>query len=78
MTGAWALVMLFDYAHGIDFEAEGLEQQRSMFVLFDAHLARRFAQCLLDPAHPLDFRRYSKALNPRRQHYDFSLLPLLQ
>jgi len=78
MTGAWALVMLFDYAHGVDFEAQGLEQQRPMFVLFDARLAQRFAQRLLDPAHPLDFRPYSKALNPRRQHYDFSLLPLLQ
>lgn len=78
MTGAWALVMLFDHAHGVDFDTEGLEQEQPMFVLFDARLAQRLAQRLLDPAHPLDYRRYSKALNPQRQHYDFSLLPLLQ
>ena len=33
LTGAWALVMLYDHAHGSDFATEGLEQVRPMFAL---------------------------------------------
>ena len=31
MAGAWALVMLYDYAHGVDFASEGLELRTSIF-----------------------------------------------
>ena len=42
ITGAWAVVMLYDYPHGRDFKDEGLELDRTMFTLFDAASAERF------------------------------------
>lgn len=72
LAGAWALVMLYDHSRGIDFASEGLEQQRSLFVLFDAELARRFEQRMEQPATAIDFRRFSKALNPQLKRYSFN------
>ncbi|SCK22500.1 ABC transporter substrate-binding protein [Vogesella sp. LIG4] len=79
IAGAWSLVMLYDYDRGIDFAPDGLEQDRSMFTLFDATSAERFMRDYgnLDFSH-VDFRRYSKALNPRLKHYDFSFKQLLK
>lgn len=79
IAGAWALVMLYDYQHGIDFASEGLELDRSMFTLFDAAAAERFLRYYgeLDFAR-VDFRRYSKALNPKLKRYDFSFRQLLK
>ena len=78
MAGAWALVMLFDHSRGIDFASEGLEQERSLFVLFDAELARRFEQ-RVDRATPaIDFRRFSKALNPQLRRYGFDAVHWLR
>lgn len=78
ITGAWALVMLYDYDRGRDFASEGLEQERPLFTRFDAALARRYLQRYSDADFSsIDFTRHSKALNPALRRYDFSLLPLL-
>ena len=77
MAGAWSLVMLYDYAHGRDFKSEGLELERSMFVLFDAATVDRFEQRFSASKKPLDFRRYSKALNPGVGAYSFEIDKLL-
>jgi ABC-type sugar transport system substrate-binding protein len=77
MAGAWALVMIYDHAHGHDFASEGLELDRPMFVLFDPALARRYLARFADGVPPLDFRPRSKALNPRRERYDFDFATLL-
>jgi hypothetical protein len=42
IAGAFGLVMLYDYHHGKDFKEEGLELDRSMFILFSKDDARRF------------------------------------
>jgi uncharacterized protein YigA (DUF484 family) len=42
IAGAYALVMLYDYHNGHDFADEGMELERSMFVLFSADDAKRF------------------------------------
>ena len=34
ITGAWTLVMIYDYHHGRDFADEGLELERPMFAEF--------------------------------------------
>jgi ABC-type sugar transport system substrate-binding protein len=78
MAGAWALVMLYDYAHGHDFADEGLEQVVPMFTLFDALLASRFKERFGGTAGPLDFRRYIKVLNPRVKQYGFEFEHLLR
>lgn len=75
MTGAWALVMLYDYHHGHDFAVEeGLELERPLFILFSPERARAFLQ---GHWRQLDYRRFSKALNPEIQRYEFGLDPLL-
>lgn len=72
LLGAWALVMLFDYAHGIDFVSEGLEQVRPMFVSLDASSALQFRQTIVEGRVPLNFRQFSKHFNPKLTKYDFN------
>jgi ABC-type sugar transport system substrate-binding protein len=78
MNGAWAAVMVYDYAHGHDFADEGLELDRPMFTLFDAARARTFLERFGEKLDRIDFRRYSKALNPRLKRYDFDFGQLLR
>lgn len=78
ITGAFGLVMLYDYHHGKDFADEGLEQNRSMFILFTPEEARRF-QLLFGAQNfdKVDFKKFSKFLNPALKKYDFSFRQLL-
>ena len=78
ITGAWALVLIYDYAHGRDFKDEGLEFDRTMFTLFDANKAERFNTLYGEDFSRIDFRRYSKALNPALKSYDFDFGQLLK
>jgi hypothetical protein len=80
IAGAWSLVMLYDYHHGRDFAAEeGLEVDQSMFVLFTPSLADRFLERYGDMRFErVDFRRFSKVLNPKLKRYDFSFGQLLR
>jgi len=78
ITGAWALVMLYDYHRGRDFADEGLELQRSMFAEFNAQLADRYLQRFGSGIKGVDFRRFSKALNPKLKRYDFGFAQLLE
>lgn len=79
MAGAWALVMIHDHAKGRDFApSEGLELVVPMFILFTPPLAERFMQRFADDHKGLDFRRYSRVLNPRLSHYEFDVGDLLR
>lgn len=78
IAGAWSLVMIYDYHHGRDFADEGLELDRSMFALFDAALADVFLARFGERYDSLDFRRYSKVLNPRLRRYEFGFAQLLR
>ncbi len=80
ITGAWAVVMLYDYANGRDFAGEeGLELDQSMFTLFSRAEADTFLTRYGDMRFDqVDFRRYSKVLNPKLKRYDFNFLQLLQ
>lgn len=78
ITGAWSLVMLYDYHHGRDFADEGLALERPMFTLFDAALADVFLARFGERLDTLDFRRYSKALQPGLKRYDFGFAQLLR
>lgn len=77
ITGAWALVMIYDYHHGRDFKSEGLELERSMFAQFDRRLAERYLARFGDGFSGVDFRRYSKAYNPKVRRYEFGFAQLL-
>lgn len=78
ITGAWALVMIHDHHHGHDFADEGLVLQRSMFTLFSARSADVFAARFGAGASPIDYRRYSKVLNPQVRRYEFGFETLLR
>lgn len=76
MQGAWALVLLHDYHHGVDFAAdEGLVMEREMFTLFDRQAALRL---LAAPGARLAYEPYSKVLDPSLQRYDFHFDTVLE
>jgi ABC-type sugar transport system substrate-binding protein len=77
ITGAWALVMLYDYHHGRDFADEGLELQRPMFAEFTPQLADRYIERFSGGFDSVDFGRYSKVKNPQLKRYDFGFAQLL-
>ena|SRR5688572_15107445 len=77
VTGAWAVVMLHDYARGVDFADEGLELDRPMFALFDPALAERYL-AFGEDFTKIDFRRHSKVLNKSLKRYNFEFGQLLR
>lgn len=78
IAGAWSLVMIYDYHHGRDFADEGLQLERNMFVLFDPVLADVFESRFGDKYSSIDFRAYSKKLNPKLTKYEFGFAQLLK
>ncbi len=79
VAGAFGLVMLYDYHHGRDFVDEGMELERSMFILFSADDARRFQHLFGDMNFDqVDFKRFSKVIHPAIKKYDFSFRQLLK
>ncbi len=78
-AGGWGLVMLYDYHHGKDFKNEGLELRAPLFMLLDAERAQRFlARFGKEDFSSIDFRQFSKRLQPQLRTYQFSLLPALK
>lgn len=71
MDGAWALVMLYDYHHGIDFISD--PWQSTMFAIDRDTLASYHALFGNREWDMIDFTRYSKMKNPGLTSYDFSL-----
>jgi len=78
ICGAWAMVLIHDHARGRDFASEGLEFNRTMFALFDAQSAARFIERYAGGFSGIDFRRYSKAANPKLVRYDFDFAQFLR
>jgi ABC-type sugar transport system substrate-binding protein len=77
ITGAWALVMIYDYHHGRDFVDEGLELQQSMFAEFTPRLADRYIERFKEGFNSIDFSPYSKVKTPRLKRYNFGFVQLL-
>lgn len=78
IAGAWSIVMLYDYHQGRDFRQEGLEMERSMFIDFTPVLADRYLERFGRGFSGVDFRRFSKALNPKLKTYNFSFAQFLE
>jgi ABC-type sugar transport system substrate-binding protein len=78
LIGAWALVMLYDHANGIDFASDGGVRRKLdyLHVVTRANL-REYENTFGERERPIDFRRYSKVYRPQLAHYDFSFAPLL-
>jgi len=78
-TGAWALVLLHDYHHGLDFAAQGGPAQKLDYMLVVARdKVAAYDRAVYRRAEPLDVRAYSKVLHPRPGRYDFNLVSLLR
>lgn len=74
LAAAWALVVLYDYEHGVDFAvSEGLEMEKSMFALFDHGMAQTYLDYLSAGRPQVNYCRFSKVCNPALQTYDFSI-----
>jgi ABC-type sugar transport system substrate-binding protein len=78
ITGAWALLMIYDYHHGRDFADEGLELRRPMFAEFTPQLADRYLERFSGGFEGVDFSRYSKVKNPKLKRYNFGFSQLLE
>ncbi|WP_024301390.1 ABC transporter substrate-binding protein [Pseudogulbenkiania sp. MAI-1] len=79
LTGAWALVMLYDYAHGKDFATEGLELRKPIFGLITPAMAQRYLDKFAgNDFDGIGFRRFSRRLNPTLRHYDFRFQRVLE
>src|ERR1700745_1388238 len=78
ITGAWALLMIYDYHHGRDFADEGLELRRLMFAEFTPQLADRYLERFSGGFEGVDFSRYSKVKNPKLKRYNFGFSQLLE
>ncbi len=78
ITGAWSLVMIYDYHHGRDFADEGLELQKSMFAEFTPQVADRYIERFSGGFDGVDFSRYSKVKNPQLKRYNFGFAQLLE
>lgn len=78
ITGAWSLVMIYDYHHGRDFADEGLELRRPMFAEFTPQLADRYIERFGSGFDGVDFSGYSKVRNPKLKRYNFGFAQLLE
>lgn len=78
-AGGWALVMLYDYHHGIDFASESSELNSPLFALIDKPAARMLVSRYGDETYSkIDFRQFSKKHAPQLRQYEFGLAPLLR
>ncbi|MBI9104956.1 MAG: ABC transporter substrate-binding protein [Spirochaetales bacterium] len=76
--GAWAMVLLHDYHHGLDFEARGGVRQRLDYLsVINSENASRYYQVIYEESDTIDFSIFSKYLHPSPGSYSFSLAPLM-
>ena len=80
MTGAWALILIHDYHSGIDF-INDIPANYSVdhnTIISTAKQADRFAKVVLNEPQKIDFRQFSKKLNPNLTKYEFRYEKLIQ
>ena len=83
IEGAWVMVILYDYFHGIDFAQSGGSQLRSPMVIVtkdnvDYYLNNLSKEKLSkESIKKVDFTQYSMKLNPKLKGYRFDLNSVL-
>jgi len=77
--GAWAMVLLHDYHHGVDFAAHGgLAQKLDYMLVVTRETAQRYDHAVYKRDGAPDFSAYSKVFHPKPGGYDFTLASLLR
>lgn len=73
--GAFAIVLLYDYAQGVDFAAHGGVRQKLDFLrVLDRSNAGAFLDAIFERGTIPDFARYAHALHPSTGGYAFDFL----
>ncbi|HSW06751.1 ABC transporter substrate-binding protein [Aquabacterium sp.] len=76
---AWAMVLLHDYHHGLDFAAHGGPSMKLDYMqVVNRDTAAHYDQAVYKRDGALDFSVYSKVRRPRAGRYEFTLAPLLR
>ena len=79
MEAGWALILLHDYHHGIDFKEELGEQiLTSMQAITTDNIQKYMSKFKDQRWSQVDFKKFSKKYNPKLEKYDFSLEALLK
>ncbi|WP_373973856.1 ABC transporter substrate-binding protein [Chitinibacter sp. SCUT-21] len=79
MNGAFALVMIYDYSHGLDFARESIELEAPMFGLISPQMAAKYQKKYgFHDFSQINFKAYSKYENPKNQKYVFTLASWLR
>lgn len=80
MEGAWVMVLLHDYAKGVDFAQQGVVMKSQMSVISKANIDK-FEKSLgdrsLEKIEKIDFTQFSKVQRPSLKIYPFSLDSIL-
>lgn len=74
MDAGWAIVMIYDYLNGIDFASDPGSLVLSELVKIDDSNVDKIEPLLRENKwDEIDFRKYSKCLNPQLEFYEFTL-----
>ncbi|HEA64702.1 MAG TPA: hypothetical protein ENI02_00965 [Candidatus Aminicenantes bacterium] len=78
IEGAWVMVLLYDYFHGIDFAGESLKMRTPMGIVtkdnVDLYLKNLTKEKLSkENLKKINFAQYSKKKNPGLKKYNFNL-----
>ena len=77
--GAWAMVLLHDYHHGLDFADRGGPAQKLDYMhVVNRDNALQYERAVYKRDAAVDFRVYSKRLHPGPGPYRFDLAPLVR
>ncbi|MFK7827044.1 MAG: ABC transporter substrate-binding protein [Oligoflexales bacterium] len=78
MEGGWVMVMLYDYHNGKDFaESEGIRTESKMGIIHQDNISDYLKYFKDSNWDKIDFKKFSKVLNPNIKKYDFSLDTIL-
>jgi ABC-type sugar transport system substrate-binding protein len=78
-VGAWAMVLLHDYHHGLDFAAHGgVTQKIDYMLVVNRSNTSNYDRAVYKQDGAIDFSIYSKVLHPKAGRYDFNLAPILR
>lgn len=77
LEGAWAMVLLCDHYHGIDFASERIDWRSEMLPLTQETVGNYLKYFGTGHWRKIDFRRFSKFYNRDLKTYNLSLRALL-
>lgn len=78
MEGAWVAILLYDYFHGKDFSSEAVEFRSEMSAITKKNI-NRYSKLLKEQNwKKINFRKFSKKLNPSLKKYKFKISEVLR